>query len=372
MVHRDCPCAVGRRRLPGFTLVELLVVIAIIGILIALLLPAVQAAREAARRTQCTNNLKQLGLALHNYHDTYKRFPSLGQGTADVVSAGNYAHLSGVAVMLPFMEQTPLYDQLTSPQVSPPFPAWGPVPWAGSSFRPFLQKVPGVLCPSDVTDVSGYTPQFPNTNYNFCVGDQIMNTVFWDNGRGWGSLKPRGIFGRYSFHKIADITDGTSNTIAMSEHTVNPAQLRRNIHGNYVEGAPLDGTNPAAHCLVYKGPGTTIAATAPMLPYDMRGVAWCWGTMEASGFNTVLPPNSVGCTDAFAEWGSGNIFPPDSFHPGGVNALLADGSTRFISDTIDTGDLTLPEPYLSGATISPYGVWGALGSKAGGEPPSPY
>ncbi len=357
----------------GFTLVELLVVIAIIGILIALLLPAVQAAREAARRTQCTNNLKQLGLALHNYHDTYKKFPGLGQGTSNPWAPDrcNLLHMSGVAVMLPFMEQTPLYDQVSSPQINPPYPAWGPVPWWGWNFQPFLQKVPGLLCPSDTTDISGSYQPFGNTNYNFCVGDQITNTVWWDIGQGSGSLKPRGLFGRNSFHKMADITDGTSNTIAMSEETVSPAPDNYQIHGNYVENASVDGTNPSGNCLIYKGTGTTIASTAPGIG-EIRGVAWCWGTMVGSGFNTVLPPNSVGCTSGGSEWGGNNIFPPDSYHPGGVNALLADGSTRFISETIDTGDLTLPEANSTGVTYSPYGVWGALGSKAGGEPSSPY
>ncbi len=355
----------------AFTLVELLVVIAIIGILIALLLPAVQAAREAARRTQCTNNLKQLGLALHNYHDTYKTFPALGQGTAQgspPQSNSNYGHLSGVAVMLPFMEQTPLYDQLTSAQVAPAWPAWGPVPWYGGTFRAFNEQPPGLICPSDTaTPNSGPYANQGNTNYNFCVGDDI-NT----GSRGQG--RPRGIFGAYSFTKFADIRDGTSNTIAMSEQTVSQQWDRRDIHGNYIDNAG-DGTlrnNPAATCLVYKGPGTTILPSAPGGIGEIRGVIWAWGCVVNSGFNTVLPPNSIGCKGAFNEWGADHIMPPDSFHPGGVNALLADGSTRFVSETINTGDLTLPEPRVSGAVISPYGIWGALGSKAGGEPTREY
>ncbi len=358
----------------GFTLVELLVVIAIIGILIALLLPAVQAAREAARRTQCTNNLKQLGLALHNYHDTYKRFPGMGQGTDNPwdPAKSNMRHLSGLAVMLPFMEQTPLYDQVSSPQISPPYPAWGPVPWYGWNFQPFLQNVPGLICPSDTTEKSANYNPYGNTNYNFCVGDEITDLVWWDIGQGSGSRKPRGLFGRNSFHKMADITDGTSNTIAMSEQTVSGQFDARQIHGNYVENATgVNGTNPAANCLIYKGTGATISPTAPQIG-ELRGVAWAWGAFVVCGFNTVLPPNSVGCTSLWSEWGGNNIFPPDSYHPGGVNVMLADGSTRFVSETIDTGDLTLPEPRQTGNGPSPYGVWGALGSKAGGEPPSPY
>lgn len=352
-----------RRR--AFTLVELLVVIAIIGILIALLLPAVQAAREAARRAQCTNNLKQLGLALHNYHDTYKKFPSLGQGTEEggtVYAESNYGHLSGVAVLLPFMEQGPVYDQLTSPQASPgPWPAWGPVPWYGGTFAAFNADIGSFICPSDNAPFkTGPYANQGNTNYCFSVGDDI------DIGSR-GRTDPRGIFGAESFMSIADIRDGTSNTIAMSEMVVSRGS-GNNIHGNYVWQTGNDlRDNPAGNCLVYKE-GNLISSAAPGT-HDIRGVAWAWGCMVASGFNTVLPPNSIGCKNGQNEWGNDALFPPDSYHPGGVNGLLADGSVTFISNTIDTGDLTSPAArHTTGLTApSPYGVWGAMGSRQGGE-----
>ncbi len=350
----------------AFTLVELLVVIAIIGILIALLLPAVQAAREAARRSQCANNLKQLGLALHNYHDTHRKFPSLGQGTRSLeggqIEAVNstYGYLSGTAMLLPFMEQGALYAQLKAPQTSPSYPAWGPAPWnrAGGAYYPHEAEIGTLLCPSDGEggrNVGPYSAQ-GNTSYNFNTGDRI-------NTGGRGNSQPRGIFGGDSFVSISEIKDGTSNTIAMSEHVISTAWDRRDIHGYYVDNAG-DGSlrvNPAS-CLAYKGPGNTILPGTGI--GEIRGVVWGWGSVVCSGFNTVLPPNSIGCKGFFNEWGADHIMPPDSFHPGGVNSLFADGSQHFISETIDTGNLSAPEVTTG---VSPYGVWGAIGTKFGGE-----
>ena len=361
----------------GFTLVELLVVIAIIGILIALLLPAVQAAREAARRSQCTNNLKQLGLALHNYHDTFKTFPALGQGTMAWSSTqpwydSNYMHMSGFAVLLPFMEQTPLYDRFKA--ASPPYPPWGPAPWA-VALPVFAEQPPTLLCPSDPasTQLDVAHGHAGNINYNMCIGDEISDAIWWGN---YGTRKPRGIFGRYSFINIAGIKDGTSNTLAMSEQVVGIEANKWSIHGYYTQMVPLTGGNPAGECLVYKGPGNTILSTAPMTTpagqISWRGVNWAWGCVNNCGFNTVLPPNSIGCDNSYAEWGDRVIFPPDSYHPGGVNAMAADGSVHFISETIDSGDLTATEPNLSGVPASPYGVWGALGSRSGGEQTAPF
>jgi len=345
-----------RRSRSAFTLVELLVVIAIICVLVALLLPAVQAAREAARRMSCSNNLKQLGLALHNYHDVYKSFPSLSQGTqvpdhTMSMSGGG----SGVVFLLPFIEQTALYEQWGMPQA--PYPAWGPVAWYDSGYLPFREQVPGLLCPSDGAGKFRSEPYAwaGDTNYNFNTGD--YPEIGWD-----GARNPRGLFGNFSFVRFGEISDGTAYTLAMSEHVVSYSGAAT-IHGAYVRADGADfKSNPKATCYIYKGIGETFQSP-PMLE-GIRGVHYAWGACVTSAMTTVLPPNSIGCTNGASEWGGQHILPPDSNHPTGVNAVRADGSVEFVADNINTGDLTLPS--VQGG-ISPYGVWGALGSKSGTE-----
>jgi prepilin-type processing-associated H-X9-DG protein len=175
------------------------------------------------------------------------------------------------------------------------------------------------------------------------------------------------LFGQYSFVRFGEITDGTSNTLAMSEQVISQPGSNT-IHGAYV--ATLAGdwdtkleTNPALNCYIYKGQGTTILPAAPSIQ-NLRGVAWAWGAMVNAGFTTILPPNSIGCTNNTSEWGRQHILPPDSNHPSGVNALRADGSVDFISSNIYAGNTALP---ATKSGPSPYGVWGALGSKAGGD-----
>jgi prepilin-type N-terminal cleavage/methylation domain-containing protein/prepilin-type processing-associated H-X9-DG protein len=354
----------------GFTLVELLVVIAIIGILIALLLPAVQAAREAARRSQCTNNLKQVGLALHNYHDTYKVFPARAGGTqAGGYTMSNEGQLAATIVLLPFMEEQPLWDLITSPQTGPNVPAYGGAPW-WDQFRAWNNQPDGLLCPSDgggsrrKTKMQGANNG--STNYNFCIGDQATATY------SWADRDVRGIFARLVWNGIADIKDGTANTLATSEQVI---YIDKNnllkTHGDYVIETGAMDQNPTL-CLAHKGPGGKIVGASPDDWHHLRGVWFAGGYCMVQGFSTILPPNSVNCASAGGEWGWG-IFPPDSYHPGGVNAGMADGSVRFVSETVDSGNLSAPnlvDPNWPNGALSgqsPYGVWGAMGSKAGGE-----
>jgi prepilin-type N-terminal cleavage/methylation domain-containing protein/prepilin-type processing-associated H-X9-DG protein len=337
-----------RRPAAAFTLVELLVVIAIIGILIALLLPAVQAAREAARRSQCTNSLKQLGLAHHNYHDTHRAFVFRKGGPST-----SYGRLSGFVPLLPFLEQAPMYAQIKAGDSSQSIPPFGPKPW--SSWTPWDIAPTTLSCPSDPG------PGSTNThihNYAFSVGDSVAGIN--------DATTVRGMFAATRCVRMADVTDGLSNTIMMSERLkldFNPRTVA-NREVQQVLGTKMNVTaNPPRNCANESDGGYFKAGQVK----GRFGTWWTDGQSERNAFNTILPPNGPSCSeggDVNAD-ASSSVLPPSSRHPGGVNALMADGSVHFFSETIDTGDLSVNAP-TSGA--SPYGVWGRLGSKDGGEP----
>ncbi len=367
---------VRRRRRRGFTLVELLVVIAIIGILIALLLPAVQAAREAARRTQCSNNMKQIGLALHNYHDVYKCFVYCRGGT-DGGGGGsnldsNQNNLGPWISLLPFVEQTPLYEMITSPQTfgGVTYPAWGPTP-AITPYDPWRAQVQTLLCPSDAEGIGVRDPagNLGFTNMMHSRGDQIYRNE--NGGNNWSTRNPRGIFSplRGTTLKMASIRDGTSNTVAFSEKVI--CVVADAVKGGIATNVAGLDDNPA-NCLAQVAPdGKTLTGTVQGVG-SSTGRRWNNHHPARSGFTTVLPPNGPTCTAA--AFGDRAISSPTSYHPGGVNVTLADASVRFVSETIDTGNLSAQSPgaqslgEVSLGMASPYGIWGALGSRAGGEP----
>jgi prepilin-type N-terminal cleavage/methylation domain-containing protein/prepilin-type processing-associated H-X9-DG protein len=349
------------RRAWGFTLVELLVVIAIIGILVALLLPAVQAAREAARRMQCSNNCKQLGIALHNYHDTYKKFPWMRGGTGGGSNrTSNQESASGLIGLLPFLEQTPLYQQISSAGTfgGTAFPAFGPSPWEGD-YDPWKSVIPGFLCPSDANSAEKNTRDVGFSSYAFCVGDSIyMN----HEGDSWSPNGKRGMFTDWNNRTFASIKDGSSNTLAMAERVI-ASWNKRNIKGNIAVVAlpQTDPTSPAV-CLAARGPNGQYASGVTVMDVG-SGRRWPDGRPFFTGFTTVLPPNSPSCTHCWCDWEWG-VYSPTSEHPGGINALMGDGAVRFVSQTIDAGNAA---SFETKSGPSPYGVWGALGSIAGGE-----
>jgi len=359
------PATSGSRRLNqrarGFTLIELLVVIAIIAILVALLLPAVQQAREAARRTQCKNNLKQLGLALHNYHDVFNMFTFAKGGTGWVVNnSGNWGRLSGLVPLLPYVEQANLYNSITSGGAGGPFngqwPPGGPEPWV-DAYRPWRTQIPAYVCPSDSQPEqtwSGGRSTIAKTNYGFSAGDSIV--------RGQNDLNPRGMFGANRCFGVRDCTDGTSNTILMGE-LVRTLGNRLKLGGTAL--VANTNTDPRL-CLNALDPADRNSLAPGLTIFGWSGDRWCDSNISMTGINTVLPPNSPRCTnDGWdGRWG---IYSSQSRHTGGVQVLLGDGAVRFISENIDAGNSGAPDPDSSGATRSPYGVWGALGSRNGGE-----
>jgi len=323
----------------AFTLIELLVVIAIIAVLIALLLPAVQAAREAARRAQSTNNLKQLGLALHNYESTHGSFP----GSGGARSSG----FSVLARILPFIEGV---NTLNSMNFLQPLTS-GPPTFSFNVAQTTASRtvVPTFLCPSD-----GQSPSYPNYyQMSPTAGTCYVVNVGSGTGTYYDSRYPTdGVFWDNSATRFADLIDGTSNTMFMSQCILGlgqdttgalPSQSLRQIVNYSSKVSPI-GTAPGGFNPPMNNPNlATIASTAWS---GIRGVAWIIGTQSMSGFSAYQVPNSK-IPDVYGH-GIGWLG-ARGLHPGGVLALTGDGSVRFVKDSVSLA------------------TWRALATRAGGE-----
>ncbi|MHC5538749.1 DUF1559 domain-containing protein [Singulisphaera rosea] len=325
-----------RRRDSGFTLIELLVVLAIIAILVGLLIPAVQAAREASRRATCVNNLKQIGLAIHAYHGTNNMLP-FGVGLDDdkvVATQGslNARRYSCQSQLLPYLELESLFNALNfmvapfHPMTSSVSPHDGSVGVNGTAA---VTVVSVFLCPSDEDRLG---QPWGRDNYRSC------------NGATWSGRSGNGMFGQISSTHYANITDGLSNTAAFSERNkgTNDAKILDRLADLYANPGVWTQDTFSKWCI------TLSDAQAATLYHDVDGGQnWLEGNMNWTRYNHVLPPGSPSCKNGLT-W-NGVAMTATSWHPGGVNLLLGDGSTRFVKSSVDAS------------------VWSATATIAGGE-----
>jgi prepilin-type N-terminal cleavage/methylation domain-containing protein len=373
----------------AFTLVELLVVIAIIGMLIALLLPAVQAAREAARRMQCLNHLKQWALAMHNHHDVHNALPPLGSmGSERNATTRQLSgdRLSWTVWVLRYMEQTALYEamgeqtvptsaqwrQVQNGQTGPTvagreYATFGAQPW-NADWTPNGAKMSVRLCPSDTRRGEETTIGF--LSYRVNVGDYNSSWTSTDQIYPWMIWRGLFIHGHDKGRDFGYIDDGLSNTLMLGERRIGSGENdRRDLadiaHSNINSGQPQVCFNTFDNA--------TRAFKNTQATQGTAGRRWADSLPAYSAFNAFLPPNGPSCFmycngDHSTDDARDSIITLSSAHTGGVNVAMADCGARFLSDTVNTAGLT--QNIWDQAIVrmpSPYGVLGALSTANGGE-----
>jgi prepilin-type N-terminal cleavage/methylation domain-containing protein/prepilin-type processing-associated H-X9-DG protein len=395
-------------RSQGFTLVELLVVIAIIGVLVGLLLPAVQAAREAARRMSCSNNLKQVGLAFHNYHAAYDKLPmqsggtyfgkldgpansGLNSGGTGRADGNNRFRLSFLVGLLPFIEQQAMWERISNPLAdggTPSWPAMGPAPWT-TGYTPWMTDVAAFRCPSDP---GVGAPAMGRTNYAVCIGDGThrVDTGYANfdtaNNRWYSqasvALANRGMFANRRQLGFRDVLDGLANTMMGGEILTDlgnrDARTTPMANGGGAGWNGIHNANPAMPCDARLDPNRPQfwLSTAGDLKggNEVRGARWADGAMIYTSFASIRPPNTPTCLGGSGDSSSGHAS-PSSRHQGGAHVLMGDGAVKFITNSIEAGNQNSPTPYNAdndttaptAGDESPFGLWGALGTRAAKE-----
>ncbi len=307
----------------GFTLIELLVVISIIGLLIALVLPAVQSAREAARRAQCANNLKQIGLALHNYESTHRSFP-LNWGelrrSPDQSGLVYSRHYAALTRMLPYLDQSSLHASINFEVETFPDNSALDFPYS-QNYTAFLTTLAVCLCPSDGVSA----PHGNNYRGNNGLGPHPATTrETYDSGNGFYNYPT--VLGTHSF------PDGLSHTVAYSERLRGTGEA-----GDIVPERDFSELNAVRFCETrdadYALECCRLAAAKGFPEYRTAGSTWFYGDFQCGVYTHAQEPNGQ-IPDAIAGTGYYGIVTARSHHPGGVNSLMGDGGVRFVKETI--------------------------------------
>ena len=385
----------SNNRAAGFTLVELLAVIAVIGVLVGLLLPAVQSAREAARRSSCANNLKQLSLAVHNHIEAKQCIPPVSQNVGlqnAMKNNSNALSLSYLVPLLPFFEQASLYQDIVT------YIGGNGAFYNNGSSTPFhIGKRPSTLsCPSEKLAGTSMSGTGGSTSYRINRGDMVMrNNAGIRRGPGiLGQIELNYVgsqtYGAAIVVKPKDITDGLSKTMLLAEAVV--GTLDNSIKGGYGGDNGMAESHAPTDCLGYidTSNGTFkdgLFTSATNLTNTAPGAVWQHHMPVYTQFFAYAPPNWPNCGRLNAggsnastrakesEWWAHT--PASSYHDAGVNVAMCDGSVRYVAETVYAGDTTRLQPddagnvsstaYVNYTGQSIRGIWGAMATIKGGE-----